>query len=251
MTEPDSPRKFQDDRPLTPEEIAALEAMRMAQATGDASDSMAGHPALAKLLADTGPALEAFDRVTDVAIEGFDAERARYAIEQRTRSDALLWRSARWVFPVFLLSGVAIELMRAQSEHRTPDLQALLFQATAATIGTAFLVLPMLRRRKLAMQALAKGPIELQVDFERMRHSSRKQRMLTQACLLFGGLAMLMSGTIAAIEGRWFVAASTLLAVASMAIFARHHRRSHDEALFAGRISAEDWLRGPGARKGM
>ena len=53
MTEPDSPRKFQDDRPLTPEEIAALEAMRMAQATGDASDSMAGHPALAKLLADS------------------------------------------------------------------------------------------------------------------------------------------------------------------------------------------------------
>lgn len=39
MTEPAFPSEFPNDRPLTPEELTALEAMRVAQATGDASNS--------------------------------------------------------------------------------------------------------------------------------------------------------------------------------------------------------------------
>ena len=135
MTESDPPRESHEDSPLTPEEVAALEAMRLVQATGDASDSMAGHPAVAKLLADTEPALREFDRVTEAAMDGFDAEGARYAIEQRCRADAMVWRTARWVFPVFLLSAAGIELVRAASQHRSPQVEAILSPALAALIG--------------------------------------------------------------------------------------------------------------------
>jgi hypothetical protein len=119
MTESDPPRESHEDTPLTPEEIAALEAMRVAPATGDASDSMAGHPAVAKLLADTEPALREFDRVTEAAMDGFDAEGARYAIEQRCRADAMVWRTARWVFPVFLRAQQA---SNSCGQHRSTAL---------------------------------------------------------------------------------------------------------------------------------
>lgn len=249
MTESDPPRESRKDTPLTPEVIAALEAMRLAPATGDASDSMVDHPVVAKLLAETEPALREFDRVTEAAIEGFDAESARYAIEQRCRADAMLWRTARWAFPVFLLSAAGIELVRAASQHRSPEVQAILFPAVAALIGMAFLMSPMLRRRQLALQALRQGPLELQVNFERMRRSSRNQRVLFKACLVFGGLGGLMVGIMAAVEGRWFVALCMVMTMVCMAMFARRHRAAHDEAFFAGRMSAEDWLLGPGTRK--
>ena len=249
MTESDPPRESHEDSPLTPEEVAALEAMRLVQATGDASDSMAGHPAVAKLLADTEPALREFDRVTEAAMDGFDAEGARYAIEQRCRADAMVWRTARWVFPVFLLSAAGIELVRAASQHRSPQVEAILSPALASLIGGAILMSPMLRRRQLALQALEQGPLELQVHFERMRRSSRNQRVLIKACLVFGWLGMLVAGIMAAVEGRWFVALSMVMPMVCMSMFARRHRAAHDEAFFAGRMSAEQWLLGPAARK--
>lgn len=108
---------------------------------------------------------------------------------------------------------------------------------------------PMLRRRRLAVQALESGAIEFQANFDRMRRSSRNQRVLMQACIVLGGLGGMMAGIMAAVEGRWFTALFIVIPIVGMVIFARRHRVAFDEAFFAGRMSAEEWIFGQSARK--
>lgn len=245
-----------NETPLTPEEIEALERARRAEASEDplragdglplADELTDRYPGLADRLRQDAEATTLLGRTVAAAQEAFDPERARYAVTQRLHADRFM------LLMQATFGGLTIAVVAAHAwlwpTSQEEGWNRVLFVAGAMALGVAVRALVMLKRRRWAARMNERGPLNLEAIFTRMRHSSRNEQVLLQACLWIGMLAGALMAADALVTGRWLNVLAGVFLIALMAWTLARRAPQRDEAFFAGNLSFREWLQGAARR---
>lgn len=199
-------------------------------------------PALQAERASIDAAARTSGQVLDAAVTHFDFDRARRAIRERLRLDALRLRMLLVCAPLAPAIAVAVGLP-------APDWTFVTFLAAIFVAqGAVFGVIAHTRRRR-GMAALAAGGVLLPQTQDAFAVSGRNEHALLQAAAIIITLALVLMVIDAVLDwtpARGAIAALLLIVVAPTLLrraFAPSHRRRLERFL-AGSLGATAWMRG-------